>query len=261
MSSRLRKLTLLALVLLAAGALTACGESHTKVSTGTYAGESGANAPYLDVGSLKYEVQLSRELNPSSRSRTRPTCRVCRRPSGSSNRAGVVRGVLQVSTTAHRRCPRRATCRSPTRRAIATYRLSLGRTTPSPTTPAPCRPTAGCRGPTRSRRGRLRAGCVAAVQDPDRLARRPPAGRRGSSRRTTPLRRRPPSSTSSGRAPRRPQRVAFRPASSTSRATGAAVAPPAPSLTSSTPTTMRGESAGAKDANHASVLLASLAVP
>jgi len=62
--SRLRKLTLLALVLLAASALTACGDSHTKVTTGTYAGESGANAPYLDVGPLVYEVQLSRELNP-----------------------------------------------------------------------------------------------------------------------------------------------------------------------------------------------------
>jgi hypothetical protein len=64
MSARLRKLTLLALVLLAASALTACGDSHTKVITGTYAGESGANAPYLDVGPLVYEVQLSRELNP-----------------------------------------------------------------------------------------------------------------------------------------------------------------------------------------------------
>jgi hypothetical protein len=66
MSSRLRKLTLLALVLIAAGALSACGDSHTKVTTGTYAGESGANAPYLDVGPLVYEVQLSRELNPYS---------------------------------------------------------------------------------------------------------------------------------------------------------------------------------------------------
>ena len=66
MSSRLRKLTLLALVLLAASALTACGDSHTKVTTGTYAGESGANAPYLDVGPLVYEVQLSRQLNPFS---------------------------------------------------------------------------------------------------------------------------------------------------------------------------------------------------
>jgi hypothetical protein len=64
MSSRLRKSTLLALVLFAAFALSACGDSHTKVSTGTYAGESGVNAPYLDVGPLVYEVQLSRELNP-----------------------------------------------------------------------------------------------------------------------------------------------------------------------------------------------------
>jgi hypothetical protein len=49
----------------AATALGACGDSHTRVSTGTYAGESGQNAPYLDVGPLIYEVQLSRELNPA----------------------------------------------------------------------------------------------------------------------------------------------------------------------------------------------------
>jgi hypothetical protein len=65
MPSRLRKSPLLALALLAAIALGACGDSHTKVTTGTYAGESGANAPYLDVGPLVYEVQLSRELSPS----------------------------------------------------------------------------------------------------------------------------------------------------------------------------------------------------
>jgi hypothetical protein len=64
MSSRLRKLPLLGLILLTAVALGACGDSHTKVTTGTYAGESGQNAPYLDVGPLVYEVQLSRELNP-----------------------------------------------------------------------------------------------------------------------------------------------------------------------------------------------------
>jgi hypothetical protein len=64
MSSRPRKLPTLALVVLAAIALGACGDSHTKVTTGTYAGESGANAPYLDVGPLVYEVQLSRQLNP-----------------------------------------------------------------------------------------------------------------------------------------------------------------------------------------------------
>jgi hypothetical protein len=54
-----------AALLTAAFAVGACGDSHTRVSTGTYAGESGQNAPYLNVGPLIYEVQLSRELNPS----------------------------------------------------------------------------------------------------------------------------------------------------------------------------------------------------
>ncbi len=66
MSSRLRKLTLVVPALLAALALGGCGDSHTRVTTGTYAGESGANAPYLNVGPLIYEVQLSRELNPAN---------------------------------------------------------------------------------------------------------------------------------------------------------------------------------------------------
>jgi hypothetical protein len=66
MISRLRKLALILPALLAALALGACGDSHTKVTTGTYAGESGANAPYLDLGPLSYEVQLSRELNPTN---------------------------------------------------------------------------------------------------------------------------------------------------------------------------------------------------
>jgi hypothetical protein len=56
---------LLALLLVPALALSACSDnSHTRVTTGTYAGESGQNAPYLNVGPLIYEVQLSRELNP-----------------------------------------------------------------------------------------------------------------------------------------------------------------------------------------------------
>jgi hypothetical protein len=64
-SSRAARRSLFAaLSVLAALALGACGDSHTKVSGGTYAGESGANAPYLDVGPLVYEVQISRELNP-----------------------------------------------------------------------------------------------------------------------------------------------------------------------------------------------------
>lgn len=52
------------LLVLCALALGACSDnSHSRVTTGTYAGESGQNAPYLDVGPLTYEVQLSRELN------------------------------------------------------------------------------------------------------------------------------------------------------------------------------------------------------
>jgi hypothetical protein len=66
MISRLRKPAFVLAALLAALALGACGDSHTKVTTGTYAGESGASAPYLNVGPLIYEVQLSRQLNPSN---------------------------------------------------------------------------------------------------------------------------------------------------------------------------------------------------
>jgi hypothetical protein len=64
MFHRLRKLPLAAVALIAILALSACGDSHTKVTTGTYAGESGAGAPYLDVGPLIYQVQLSRQLSP-----------------------------------------------------------------------------------------------------------------------------------------------------------------------------------------------------
>src|SRR5579859_7897086 len=60
-----RNLLSLTSLLLAVWTLAACGDAHTRVTTGTYAGESGANAPYLDVGPLTYEVQLSRELNPA----------------------------------------------------------------------------------------------------------------------------------------------------------------------------------------------------
>jgi hypothetical protein len=61
----LGKLSLLTLLLVSAFALSACSDnSHTRVTTGTYAGESGQNAPYLNVGPLIYEVQLSRQLNP-----------------------------------------------------------------------------------------------------------------------------------------------------------------------------------------------------
>ena len=67
MNSRLRQLLTVPLALLAIIALAGCSDnSHTKVTTGTYAGESGKNAPYLNVGPLEYQVQLSRQLNPTN---------------------------------------------------------------------------------------------------------------------------------------------------------------------------------------------------
>ncbi|HTQ68478.1 MAG TPA: hypothetical protein VMI13_07275 [Solirubrobacteraceae bacterium] len=64
MPHRSPRAALAALGLVTVMLLGGCGSSHSRVSTGTYAGESGANAPYLDVGPLIYEVQISRQLNP-----------------------------------------------------------------------------------------------------------------------------------------------------------------------------------------------------
>jgi hypothetical protein len=64
MSARVSRSPLAALAMLGVLALSACGSSHSKVTTGTYAGESGASAPYLNVGPLVYQVQLTRQLNP-----------------------------------------------------------------------------------------------------------------------------------------------------------------------------------------------------
>jgi hypothetical protein len=64
MFSRLRKLPLALLAVPAVLALSACGSAHMKVTTGTYAGENGVGAPYLNVGPLIYQVQQSRQLNP-----------------------------------------------------------------------------------------------------------------------------------------------------------------------------------------------------
>ena len=64
MSRRPRKLPFLVLALLTALVLSACGNASERVTTGTYAGEGGVAAPYLDVGPLIYQVQISRQLNP-----------------------------------------------------------------------------------------------------------------------------------------------------------------------------------------------------
>lgn len=63
-ASRLRKPAAAAAALLAAISIAACGNANTRETTGTYAGEDGAAAPYLSVGPLLYNVQISRALNP-----------------------------------------------------------------------------------------------------------------------------------------------------------------------------------------------------
>jgi hypothetical protein len=51
--------------LLVAVALAACGgSSELKETSGTYDGSGGVGAPYLSVGPLVYNVQISRALNP-----------------------------------------------------------------------------------------------------------------------------------------------------------------------------------------------------
>ncbi len=59
------KLSSAALALVAAVALGACGSSHTRVTHGDNTGAGGVNASYLDLGNLQYQIQLSRQLNPT----------------------------------------------------------------------------------------------------------------------------------------------------------------------------------------------------
>ena len=186
----------LALALLAALALGACGDSHTKVTTGTYAGESGANAPYLDVGPLIYEVQLSRQLNPydvEDAAYLQGLSPAQRRLGPGQEWFAVFMQVYNNSSSAARRPPTGS--RSPTPRATSTPRSCPARPTSSPTAagliPANGRlPELG-----HDRRQRPHPGRAAAVQDPDRLARQPPA-RAQDRRPRTPPRRPRPSSTS-----------------------------------------------------------------
>lgn len=62
---RHRRLIALAGALAVSVALAACGgNSEVKETSGTYAGSGGVGAPYLSVGPLVYQVQISRALNP-----------------------------------------------------------------------------------------------------------------------------------------------------------------------------------------------------
>jgi hypothetical protein len=64
-SSSLRKSLSLLGALAASVLIAACGNSSQRETTGTYAGEGGVPAPYLSVGPLAYQVQISRQLNPA----------------------------------------------------------------------------------------------------------------------------------------------------------------------------------------------------
>ncbi len=55
---------LLTSALIAALSLSACGSADNIETSGTYAGEGGVSAPYLTLGPLVYQVQISRQLNP-----------------------------------------------------------------------------------------------------------------------------------------------------------------------------------------------------
>ena len=171
-----RRAALAALGLLAVLVLAGCGDSHSRVTTGTYAGESGANAPYLDVGPLIYEVQISRQLNPWN--------------NGDST---YLQGVRPRSAGS---CPGRSgsgcSCRSTTKPAkplLATNAITLTDTQGNVYRPIPIGPTNlfAYRGGSRALqrhapdpghpRPRVRQpGSAAAVQDRHGLARQPPAG-------------------------------------------------------------------------------------
>ncbi|MCW3011754.1 MAG: hypothetical protein JWO90_2158 [Solirubrobacterales bacterium] len=59
----LRRSAALALTLVAAFGATACGEENTESQQGELAAAE-SEALYVDLGGLKYQVQLSRQLNP-----------------------------------------------------------------------------------------------------------------------------------------------------------------------------------------------------
>lgn len=64
MTVRRRPVLACLLTLLAALALSACGSSHTQLNHEDNTGAGGVNSDYISLGGLKYQVQISRTLNP-----------------------------------------------------------------------------------------------------------------------------------------------------------------------------------------------------
>ena len=135
MFSRLRKLTSSPCSPLAAVCARARAATRTRrVTTGTYAGESGPNAPYLNVGPLIYEVQLSRQLNPTNSEDAGYLQGLTPARRKLEHRRRVVRGV-HAGLQQHLRpaCRPPTTSRSATPRATSTRRSRRLGTTPTPT--------------------------------------------------------------------------------------------------------------------------------
>ena len=164
----------MALALVATLVLGACGDSHTRVTTGTYAGESGQNAPYLNVGPLVYEVQLSRELNPANvedAAYLQGLTPAQRTLKPGEEWFGVF---IQVYNHTSTTLSARATLTiSDTQNNVytpitpdQTNQFAYRAGSSPPKASFPCR---------HGRRDRSDAGRAAAVQDPDRLARQPTA--------------------------------------------------------------------------------------
>lgn len=60
------KLLSLPVAAIAVLALSACGSSHTPVTHEDNTGAGGINSAYLSIGPLKYQIEISRQLNPYS---------------------------------------------------------------------------------------------------------------------------------------------------------------------------------------------------
>ena len=221
MTSRLRKLPLALLRRSSPCSRSAPAATRTRRSRPAPTRASPApNAPYLNVGPLIYQVQLSRELNPYQQRGLRLSAGADAGRSASSNpaRSGS-RCSCRSTTTANSRCRRAETMTiSDTQGNVYTpvvpehnQRLRLPRRAGAAEKPAPDR--------RHHRRLRPHPGLAAALQDQSRLARQPPAGAEDRQSRR-PRRNRPrPSSTSERDSDAGAQRGFDAPA----RATGAAV--------------------------------------
>ena len=119
--------------LLVSGGLSACGK-HVRPDARVKVAET--EGIYLDVSELKYQVQVSRQLNPADVQDKPYLVGDPRGRARAQARRGLVRGrACACRTRPTSRCSRRRTSRSRTRRTRSSSRSSSGRRTSSPTAP------------------------------------------------------------------------------------------------------------------------------